>query len=208
MSYSLQPHGLHHARLPCPSSSPRACSNSYPLSQWCHPTISSSVIPFSPCLQSYPASGSFLMGRLFASGGQSIGASSSASVLPMNIQDWFPLGLTGLWYVLIDFRISTEYNYWLSADYVCVFSHFSCVRIWDPMDCSTPDFPVHHQLLELAQTHIHWVSDTIQLSHPLSSPSPAFNCSQHRGLFQWVSSSHPILFTKFWSFIFSTSPSN
>ena len=74
---------------------PRACSNSCPSSQWCHPTISSSVIPFSSCLQSFPASGSFLMNRFFASGGQSIGASASASVLPMNIQDWSPLGWTG-----------------------------------------------------------------------------------------------------------------
>ena len=82
-------------RLPCPSLSPRACSNSCPLSRWCHPTISSSVVPFSSCLQSFPASGSFQMSQ-FTSGGQSIGASSSASVLPMNIQDWFPLGLTGL----------------------------------------------------------------------------------------------------------------
>ena len=82
-------------RLPCPSPTPRACSNSCPSSQWCHPTISSSVIPFSSCLQSFPASGSFPMSRLFASGGQSIGVSASASVLPMNIQDWFPLGLTG-----------------------------------------------------------------------------------------------------------------
>ena len=89
----LWPHGLQHARLPCPSPSPRACSNSCPLSQWCHPTISSSVIPFS-WLWSFPVSGSFLMSRLFTSGGQSIGA--LASVLPMNIQDWFPLGLTGL----------------------------------------------------------------------------------------------------------------
>ena len=96
MSDSLQPLGLQHARLPCPSSSPQACSNLCPLSQWCHPTISSSVIPFSCCLQSFPASGSFLMSWLFAAGGQSIGVSASASVLPMNIQDWFPLGLTGL----------------------------------------------------------------------------------------------------------------
>ena len=95
MSDSLQPHGLQHARLPCPSSSPGACSNSCPLSQWCHPTISSSVIPFASCLQSFPASGSFPMSWLFALGGQSIGASASASVLPMNIQDWFSLGLTG-----------------------------------------------------------------------------------------------------------------
>ena len=83
------------ARLPCPSPSPRTCSNSCPLNQWCHPTISSSVFPFS-CLQSFPASGPFLMNRLFTSGGQSIGASASASVLLMDIQDWFPLGLTGL----------------------------------------------------------------------------------------------------------------
>ena len=83
-------------RLPCPSLSPGACSNSYPLSRWCHPTISSSVVPFSSCLQSFPASGSFPMNLLFAAGGQSIGASASASVLPKNIQGWFPLGLTSL----------------------------------------------------------------------------------------------------------------
>ena len=93
---SLQPHRLRHARLPCPSPTPRVYSNSCPLSRWCHPTISSSVIPFSSCLQSFPGSGSFQMSQLFTSGGQSIGVSASASVLPMNIQDWFPLGLTGL----------------------------------------------------------------------------------------------------------------
>ena len=97
MSDSLGPHGLLHTRFSYyPSPSSRTCSNSCPLSRWCHPTISSSVIPFSSCLQSFPASGSFLMSRLFASSGQSIGASASASVLPMNIQGWFPLGLTGL----------------------------------------------------------------------------------------------------------------
>ena len=93
MSDFSQPHGLQHARLPCPSLSPRVCSNSCPLSQWCYPTVSSSVIPFS-CLQSYPASGSFPVSQLFPSGSQSIGA--SASVLPMDIQGWFPLGLTAL----------------------------------------------------------------------------------------------------------------
>ena len=92
---SLLPHGLQHARLPCPLPTPRASSNSCPLSQWCHPTISSSVIPFSSCLLSFPASGFFQMSQFFASGGQIIGASASASVLPMNIQDWFPLGWTG-----------------------------------------------------------------------------------------------------------------
>ena len=90
MSYSLRPHGLQHARLPCPSPTPGACSNSCPSSWWCHPTLSSSVIPFSSCLQSFPALESFLIIRLFASGGQSIGASASASVRLINIQDWFP----------------------------------------------------------------------------------------------------------------------
>ena len=95
VSDSLQLHGLQNTRLPCPSPSPGACSNSC---QWCHPTISSSVVPFSSCLQSFPERGSFLMSGLFSSGGQSIGASASASasVLPMNIQCWFPVGLTGL----------------------------------------------------------------------------------------------------------------
>ena len=96
MSNSLLLHGLQHARLPCPSPSPGAYANSCPLSRWCHPTISSSVVPFSSCLRSFPASGSFLMSWPFASGDQSIGASVSASILPMNIQDWFPLGLTDL----------------------------------------------------------------------------------------------------------------
>ena len=93
---SLWPHGLQHTRLPCPTPAPGACSNSCPSSQWCHPIISSSVIPFSSCLQSFPASGSFPVNQFFESGGQSIGASASASVLLMNIQDWFPLGLTVL----------------------------------------------------------------------------------------------------------------
>ena len=92
---TLWPHELLHTRFPCPAPSPGACSNSSPLSWWCHPTISSSAISFVSCLQSLPASGSFLMGRLFTSGDQSIGASGSASVLAMNIQDWFPLGWTG-----------------------------------------------------------------------------------------------------------------
>ena len=95
MSDFLQPHGLQHSRLPCPSLSPRVCSNSCPLSQWCHPTVSSSVVPFSSCLQSSPDLGSFQMSQLFASVGQSIGVSASTSVLPMNIQHWFPLGWTG-----------------------------------------------------------------------------------------------------------------
>ena len=94
VSYSWWPHGLQHARLPRPSPTPRVYSNSCPLSWWCHPTISSSVFPFSSRLQSLPASGSFPMSQLFTSGGQSIGVSASTSVLPVNIQDWFPLGWT------------------------------------------------------------------------------------------------------------------
>ena len=93
---TLQPHGLQHTRLSCPLPTSGTYSNSCPLSQWCHPTISSSVVSFSSCFQSFPASGAFPASQLFASGGQSVRASASASVLPMNIQDWFPLGLTGL----------------------------------------------------------------------------------------------------------------
>ena len=92
---SLQPHGLQHTRPPCPSPTPGVYSNSCPSSQWCHPTISSSVGPFSFHLQSFPASGSFQMSQFFVSGGQRIGVSASPSVLPMNIQDWFPLGWNG-----------------------------------------------------------------------------------------------------------------
>ena len=94
-SDSLWPHELQHAKPPCPSPTPRVYPNSCPLSRWCHPTISSSVIPFSSSPQSFPASGSFQMSQLFALGGQSTGVSASTSVFPMNTQNWFPLGLTG-----------------------------------------------------------------------------------------------------------------
>ena len=99
MSSGLQPHGLEYNRLHCPSPNPRACSNSCTSHRWCHQTISSSVIPFSSCLHSFPESGSFPRSQFFESGGQSFGASSSASVFPMNIQEWFPLGWTG-WIIL------------------------------------------------------------------------------------------------------------
>ena len=95
VSDSLQPHGLQHTSPPCPSPTPGVYPNSCPLSQWCHPTISSSVVHFSSSLQSFPASGSFPMNQFFALGGQSIRVSALASVFPMNIQDWFPLGWTG-----------------------------------------------------------------------------------------------------------------
>ena len=96
MSDSLRPHGLQHAMLPSPSPTPRAYSNSCPSHRWCQPTISPSAIPFSSCLQSFPVLGSFPMRQFFTSRGQSIGVSASASVFPMNIEDWFPLGFTGL----------------------------------------------------------------------------------------------------------------
>ena len=95
MSDSLRPGALQHTRLPNPSPTPGACSNSCPSSRWCYPIISSSIIPFSSCLQSFPAAESFLMSQFFTSGGQNIRVSASASVLPMNIQDWSPLGWTG-----------------------------------------------------------------------------------------------------------------
>ena len=100
MSNSLQPHGMQHARFPCPSPTPRAYSNSCPLRGWCHPTIWSSAVPFSSHFQSFPASGSFQLSQFFSSGSQSFWVSASASVLPMNIQDLFPLGWTG-WITLL-----------------------------------------------------------------------------------------------------------
>ena len=109
ISDSLQFHGLQHTRFPCPSLTPGTCSNSWPLSQWCHPTISSSVIPFSSCLQLFPASESFPMTQFFPSGGRSIGVSASASVLPVNIQDWFSLGWTG-WIFLQSKELSRVFS--------------------------------------------------------------------------------------------------
>ena len=109
VSNCLRPHGLQHARLPCLSLSPRVCSNSCPLNWWCHSTISSSVIPFSSRLQSFPAAGSFPVSQLFTSGGQSIRASASTSVLSMNIQDWFPLGWT-VWISLLSKGLSRVFS--------------------------------------------------------------------------------------------------
>ena len=109
VSNSLWSHGLQHARPPCPSPAPRVYSNSCPLSRRCHPTISSSAVPFSSCLQSFPASGSFPMSQLFPSGGQSIGVLALTSVLPMNTQDWSPLGWTG-WISLLSKRLSRVFS--------------------------------------------------------------------------------------------------
>ena len=130
VSNSLWPHELQHTKLPCPSLSPRVCSNPCPLSQWCYPTISSSVIPLSSCPQSFPASGSFQMSQLFASGGLCIGASASASVLPMNILHWFSLGLTGL----ISLLSRGFSRVFLSTMLLLLLlSRFSCVPL-----CATP----------------------------------------------------------------------
>ena len=131
MSNFLRSHELQYTRLPCPSLSQRVCANSCPLSQWCHPTISSSVIPFFSCLQSFLESGSFPVSQLFISGGQSIEVSASSSVLPMNIQDWFPLGLTGL-ISLLSKGLSRVFSnttvqkpsiLWLSAFFIVQLSH-------------------------------------------------------------------------------------
>ena len=131
MSDSLWRHGLQHARLPCPSPTPGACSNSCPSSQWCRPTTSFSVIPFSSCLQSFPASGSFQMSQFFASGGQRIGVSASASILPMNIQDFFPLGWTG-WISLQSKGLSRVLQHHSSKASVLWHSAFFIVQLSHP----------------------------------------------------------------------------
>ena len=123
MSDSLQPHGVQHTRPPCPSPTPGVYSNSCPSSLWCHPIISSSVVPCSFCPQSFPASESFLMSQLFVSGGQSIGVSASASVLPMNIQDWFPLGLTS-WISLQSKGLSRVFS---NSDYELLIAKFRLI---------------------------------------------------------------------------------
>ena len=131
MSDSLRPHELQHARLPCLSATPGVHSNSCPLSQWCHPTISSSVAPFSSCLQSFPASGSLLMSQFFSSAGQSIGVSASASVLPMNTQDWFPLGWTG-WISLLYKGLASLLQHHSSKASILRCSAFFTVQLSHP----------------------------------------------------------------------------
>ena len=152
MSDSLQPHWLQHARLPCPSLSPGVCSDSWPMSQWCHITNSSSVTPFSSCPQSFPASGSFPMSWLLAQGGESIGASVSAPVLPMNIQGLFPSGLTD-WLSLLPKGRSRVFSSTIVQKHqffgaqpssnallllLLLLSRFSCVWL-----CATPQTVAH-----------------------------------------------------------------
>ena len=192
MSDSLQPHRPQFARLPCPSLSPWVCSNLCPSSHWCHPAISSSVVPLSSCLQSFPASGSFAMSQFFPN-----------RPIESTQAHWkFQKGLLG---VEVDKNIlnSTWNNKGPGSANVTLRNmnkfgeslQFSCsvMSDCDPMHCSMPGLPVHHQLLEFTQTHVHRVSDAIQPSHPLSSPSPpALILSQHQGLFKQVSSSHQV----------------
>ena len=131
VSSSLWSHGRHHARLHWPSPSPRTCLNSCPSSWWCHPTISSSTIPFSFCLQSFPASRSFLINWLFAPGSQNIGASASWSVLPMDIQDWSPLGLTA-WISLLSKGLSSLLQYHSSKASILWHSAFLMIQLSQP----------------------------------------------------------------------------
>ena len=128
MSNSLWPHGQQHARPLCPSQTPWVYWNSCSLSRWCHPTISSSVVPFSSCPQSFPASGSFQMSQLFASGGQSTGVSASTSLLPVNIQDWFPLGWTG-W--ILQSKIIYKIMYVYLCVCVCVCVQYACIFMYN-----------------------------------------------------------------------------
>ena len=156
---SLRPHGLEHTRLlpPCPSPTPGVCWNSCPLSWWCHPTISSSVIPFSSCPQSFPASGSYPMSQFFASGGQSIGVSASASVFPVNI-----------------FRTDFLYDWWLMKLCCCCCEVAqSCPTLCNPMDCSLPGSSVHG----IFQARIlEWVAISFSrgLINPISVPLTSF----------------------------------
>ena len=137
VSDSLRPHGLKHVRPPCPSPNPRVYLNSSPLNRWCHPTISSSVIHYSSRIQSFPASGSFQMNQFFISGGQSFGVSASAAVLPMNTQDWSPIGWTG-WITL--------QSKWLSR----VFSNTTVQKhqFFGAQRSSPPNSHIHTWLLE------------------------------------------------------------
>ena len=150
-SDSLWPHGLQHTRLPCLSPSPGVSSNSCPLSRWCSPTISSSVVPFFSCLQSFPASGCFPMSQLFTSGGQSIRASASASVLLMNIQGWFPLGLTGLISLLSKGLLRV-----FSSTTIQKHQFFSTEHSYGPTLISTHD---HWKNQSFDYTNLCWQSD-------------------------------------------------
>ena len=220
MSDSLQPHRLQHARLPCPSPSPGVYSNSCPSSQWCHPIISSSVVPFSSCLQYFSASASFPMSQLFTPGAISIGASAPASVLPVNIQDWFPLELTGLISLLSKglsrvFSNNTvqRHQFFGTRPFLLSSSH-SCTWLLEKPSVQFSSFQFSRSVMfnslqphELQHARLLCLSPSpgvctnscplSQWCQPniLSSAIPFSSCLQSfpaSGLFQWVSSSHQV----------------
>ena len=153
MSDSLQPHGLQHARLPCPSSTPLAYSNSCPSCQWCHSTILSSVIPFSSRLQSFPASGSFPVSHFLTSCGQIIGVSALTSVLPVNIQDWFPLGLTG-WISLRSKGLSRVFSNTTKASSILWCSAFFIVQLSHPYMTTGKTIALTRQIYLLDRSNV------------------------------------------------------
>ena len=154
MSDSLWPHGLQFTRPSCPSQTPAVYSNSCPLSSWCHPTISSSVIPFSSLLQSFPASESFPMSWLFTSGGQSIGVSASTSILPMNTQNWSPLGWTG-WTSLQSKGLSRVFSNTTVQKLACSLNQYTPTCIYDPTFIRCVCIPsLHHRPLRGIHTTV------------------------------------------------------
>ena len=189
---SLRPHGLQHARPPCPSPTPRVYSDSCPLSWWCHPTISSSVVPFSSRLQSFPAKGSFPMSQFFASGGQSIGVSDLASVLPMNIQDWFPSGLTA-WIVLRTEELLRVLQHHSSKASILRCSAFFTVRLshshmttgktialarWTFVGKVMSPLFYMHSLLEKCKSKLHWDITSHQSEWPFSKSLQTVNAGE------------------------------
>ena len=173
MCNSLQPHGMQQARPPCPSPTPRVYWNSCPLSRWCHPTISPSVVSFSSHLQSFPASGSFQASQFFESGGQSIGVSASTSVLPMNIQDWFPWGWT-CWISLLSKGLSRVFSN------IIVQKH----QLYGSSQCTSPKHPV--SCVEPGRA-IRFIYDIIHVSMPFSQiiPSSSSPTQSKRLFYVW-----------------------
>ena len=182
MSNSLWLHGLQHTRLPCPSLSPRVCSNSCSLSQWCHPWDSPGKNTRVGC---QPPPGDLL----------NPGIEPTSLASPALVGSIFTTVPPKSDFYCILVHNNCLLKKYLLQGWINQFSLVtqSCLTLWDPMDYSTPGLLVHHQLPEFTQIHAHWVSDAIQPCHPLSSPSPAaFSLSQHQGLFKWVSSSHEV----------------
>ena len=189
-SDSLWPHGLQHARLPCPSPSPAVHSNTCPLSRWCYPVISSSVAPFSSRLQSSPASRSFPMSQLLVSGGQSIGLSASTSVLPVNIQRWFPFGLTGL-ISLLSKGLKSLLQHHSSKALILWRSVFFMVQLL---------YPYMTTGKTIALTILSFVSLVMSLLfNTLSSVGIAFLPKSKHLLILWLQSPSAVIFFFFWS---------